>query len=101
MSAFRARPDIVDTADAAAVLVAPGDLRSFVVHIQVTASAGTALLEVTGPGGLWVTHTAAIDCTADVLVILGATITETYASARVTFTGTSSTNTLSVSLEPR
>ena len=98
---FKDDPVIEDTADATPVVVAGGDLRKYHLRIQVSAGAGTALLEVTGPGGAWVEHTAALDCTADAFVILGASEVEVYRSARVTFTGTSNTNTLHVSRELR
>lgn len=78
------------------------DLRPFFMQIQANAGAGTYTLEVLGPNGGWVNHGAAsIDATADVLVFLSETENEVYKDARVTFTGTSNTNTLTVNVSRR
>lgn len=92
---------ISNSADAANVVVHEGDLRAFNVHLQLTAAAGTAVVQVQGPGGLWVDHTTAIDVTADAIVITAASKAESYKSVRVTFTGTGGTNTIAVALELR
>ena len=93
---------ISNTADAAAEEIPGGDLRPFYITVQVSAVAGTALLEVRVlPGGEWVTHTAAMDCAVDEVKILSGSIAEVYHSARVTFTGTSGTNTIRIGLDRR
>lgn len=78
------------------------DLRSFFMQIQANAGAGTYTLEVQGPNGGWVTWgPSSIDATANVLVILSETEVDVYKDARVVFTGTTDTNTLTVNVARR